>query len=90
MGRLKPGADYVYERVDNVIYAREFGADPSTRIEVGRDYSPSRLDPDPLRESLRETQLWHDIRRAAKTNSALQDALNQVIELYHLIKKKHG
>ena len=35
MGSLKPGATYIYERDGSAIYAREFGADPSTRRVVG-------------------------------------------------------
>ena len=35
MGRLKPGATYVYERVDGVVYAREQGQPADTRIEIG-------------------------------------------------------
>ena len=38
MGNLKPGATYIYERSGGVTYAREFGADPSTRKVVGYDY----------------------------------------------------
>jgi hypothetical protein len=38
MGSLKPGATYIYEKANGVTYAREFGADPSTRQVVGWDY----------------------------------------------------
>jgi len=40
MGKLKPGATYVYERDGRQVYAREFGADPSTRKLIGYDYDP--------------------------------------------------
>ena len=36
MGTLKPDTTYIYERVNDVVYARESGS--STRREVGRDY----------------------------------------------------
>ena len=101
MGTLKPGAKYIYERVDNVVYAREFGADPSTRQVVGYEYDPisghkidyenydSRTpDGSPLHEHLKEAQLWGDIRREAKTNITLQKALDRAIMIYKLSKDK--
>ncbi len=42
MGQLKPGVTYIYERADGVTYAREFGADPSTRFAVGWDYDSNK------------------------------------------------
>ena len=37
---------------------------------------------------IRENQLWGNIRRAAKTNVALADILNQAKMLYAIIKKE--
>lgn len=91
MGQLKPGARYVYERQNGTVYAREFGADPSTRIEVGWDWE---YDPNPARvkgatrESILENQLWHNIREHAKTNPALQKVLDRAILVYKLSKDK--
>jgi len=76
MGRLKPGATYLYERVDGVTYAREFGADPSTRFEIGREYQPREVS----------GTLWGDIQCAAKVNPTLKDALDRVLEIYELSK----
>ena len=97
MGNLKPGATYIHERVDNVVYAREFGADPSTRQVVGWDYDknnpnfdPRTNDGRPLIEQMREDQLWGDIRRAAKTDPTLQAAMERVKIIYHLSKDKNG
>jgi hypothetical protein len=39
-------------------------------------------------DSLMEDKLWGDIRRTAKTNTALQDALERAIMIYHLTKTK--
>ena len=89
MGTLTPGATYIYERNGDTVYAREFGADPSTRKEIGWDYDPSNPDHLERQErlnSLRDDQLWHKIRLAARDNVTLQDALDRVIELYHLSK----
>ena len=81
MGTLKPGATYIYEQADGVVYARESGADPATRTEVGWNYD-SRLAM--ARERIAEDKLWGEIRRAAGTNPTLQDALNRVIMIYQL------
>jgi len=94
MGQLKPGATLVYERVGNTVYARESGASPSTRVEVGHDYDTfeERRDHDirtgmtQRRDALREAKLWGDIRREAKTNPTLHDALENAIMIYHLTK----
>jgi hypothetical protein len=83
MGTLKPGATYVYERADGVIYAREFGADPQTRFVVGYE---SGKDYDPVRNNIKENQLWHEIRSAAETSPALQEALDRVKVIYELSK----
>ena len=88
MGQLKPGTTYIYERDGDTVYAREAGADPSTRSEVGWEYDPRTATGRPLREEIKESKLWGDIRRAAPTNPALQDALERVIMIYHLTKTK--
>ena len=96
MGTLKPGATYIYERVGNEVYARESGADPSTRELMGYSYDPvtgHHIDYDKrtsdgrtLVDNLREDKMWGDIRRLAKTTPALQDSLERVIMIYKLIK----
>ena len=83
MGSLKPGATYIYERADGVIYAREFGA--VERTAIGWDYN-AKLKID----ALKEEKLWEEIRQSAKSNPALQIELDRVIMLYHLSKKEHG
>jgi hypothetical protein len=96
MGTLKPDTKYIYERVGNEVYAREAGADPSTRQLLGYSYDPvsgHHVDYDkrtgdgrPLIDHIREDKMWNDIRRLSKTNPALQDALERVIMIYKLIK----
>ena len=102
MGSLKPDTKYIYERSDGIVYAREFGADPSTRqvvgYESGREYDPvsghkidyDKRTPDgrPLHEHLMESKMWGEIRRSARTNPTLQDELNRVIMIYKLTKTK--
>ena len=96
MGQLKSGATYIYERVNDMVYARESGADPSTRQIVGHEYDPitgHKIDYDsrtvdgrPLHEHIQENKMWGEIRRAAPSNPTLQDALDRVIMIYKLSK----
>ncbi len=82
MGNLRPGANIIYESPDNgeTVYARYAGE--SERWLVGQSTkAQTRV------ESIRETQLWHDIRLAAKSNPALQEALERAIIIYELSKK---
>lgn len=87
MGTLKPGATYIYESWDGIIYARESGADPQDRFVVGYE---SGKDYDPVRNSIKENQLWNEIRQAAVSNPALQEALNRVKVLYELSKNNES
>lgn len=91
MGSLKPGATYVYERNGEEIYAREAGK--ADRTLIGYQYEnkvdPRTNDGRPLYEHLKEDKLWGEIRRAARTNAALQEALERAILIHHL-SKDHG
>jgi hypothetical protein len=82
MGQLKPNTTYIYERVGDTVFRREFGA--AEREVMGYDYRTS--DGKPLHETMKEDQLWGNIRRAAKTNPTLQDALDRAIIIYNLSK----
>lgn len=75
MGKLKEGATYIYERDGAVIYAREAGS--TERKVIGIDYP------------ITETVNWHDVMVVAKTNPALQSALDRAIMLYKLSKEYH-
>jgi hypothetical protein len=86
MGSLKPGATYVYERDKGTVYAREIGAAPSTRKEIGYNYDSRTNDGLPLHEHIMDAKLWGEIRREARTNLALQKALDRVIMIYRLSK----
>ncbi len=81
MGNLKPGATYIYERVDDIVYAREAGT--IDRFEIGRDYDPKAKS---VRETVLEDKMWGEIRRLAHTNPTLQDAVDRVIMIYKLSK----
>ena len=82
MGQLKPGATYIYERVGDTVFRRESGA--TDREVVGYDarMNDGRL----LVDHIQEEKLWGQIRQAARTNPALQDALERAIMIYRLSK----
>lgn len=82
VGRLEPGATYIYERSEGVTYARKIGDPPDTRFEIGRDYDSRSVFND-----LQEAKLWSEIHRAAKTNPALQDAIDRVKVIYELSRQ---
>jgi hypothetical protein len=92
MGSLKPGATYIYERNGDEIYAREFGETERRligyRYEMEGKPDPRTSDGRPLIEHVREDKLWGEIRREAKTNTALQKALDRAIMIYRLSKDK--
>lgn len=73
MGNLTPGASYIYERDGDTIYAREVGS--NERKVIGIDY--------PITSAVN----WHDVVVVAKTNPALQHALDRAIMLYKLTKE---
>ena len=80
MGQLKEGATYIYERHNGITYAREAESDPSTRFAIGWDAETQH----------NELELLGNIWIAAKSNQALQSALDNVIMLYHLSKEEDG
>ena len=82
MGQLKPGATYIYERVDDTVFRRESGS--TDREVVGYDHRTP--DGRPMHEHIMDAKLWGEIRRAAPSNPALQDALDRVIMIYQLTK----
>lgn len=70
---------YVYESPDggHTVYQREIGQTQRTL------YSRDKTAQD-LQDSLKEIELWKRIRSAAKTNPALQSALDQARMIYEL------
>jgi len=89
MGNLKPGATYTYEHQDGVTYASEAG---SLNKQVhgwmyDKDhpsFDPRTSDGRPLHDHLMDSKMWGEIRRAARTNPTLQEAIERVIIIYHL------
>ncbi len=87
MGTLTPGATYIYERSEGIIYAREFGADPSTRrvvgYESGADYDPYKSGP-----TKRMLSELNEVVKMCETDPAMRELLDQLFVLYNL-KKTH-
>ena len=85
MGSLKPGATYTYEHRDGVVYATESGT--TEKNVIGWNHNPNKPgDGKATYLESKESLLWREIRMVAKTNPALQNALDQCIMLYHLSK----
>lgn len=89
MGSLKPGATYIYEKADGITYAREFGALPNERFPIGWDYTPKNSNKvsTVFGVPVEDIAVWVDMNRAAKTNPALQEAIERAKLLYHLSKE---
>jgi len=51
-----------------------------------KNKDPRTHDGRPLIEHIREDIMWQDIRRLAKTNLALQDAVSKMLMIYQLVK----
>ena len=77
----------IYESPDGgkTVYERESGSSERKLIRDTRT-----IDGRPLHEHLAESKLWGEIHRAAKTNVALADILEQAKMVYALIKKENN
>ena len=77
----------VFESPDggNTVYSRELGSD---NRELIQQYDPRTHDGRSLNDHIMESKLWGNIRRAAESNTTLQDALDRAIMIYHLTKTK--
>ena len=71
----------IYESPDGgeTVYVREFGG---TRRQLHVE-SPRAIS---IRDQLAEDKLWGNIRRSAKTNPTLKQALDEAILIYTLSK----
>ena len=81
MGRLRPGAEFDYRKIEDMTIA--FDKETGERIIVGYDYS---RDYKTVRDNMKDNKFWDDLRREAKTNVALQHALDRAILIYKLSK----
>jgi hypothetical protein len=76
---------YIFESPDKggTVYRRKFGEIDRELYQVSDEVSEKLAE-------IREDELWGEIRRAAKSNKVLQDALERAIIIYHLTEKDHG
>lgn len=77
MGTLKPGATYIYERADGVIYAREFGK--TERRVIGYDNIESV-------EHKRVLTELNEVVKMCETDPAMKEMLDQLFVVYNLKK----
>lgn len=79
MGSLKPGATYIYERVGERVYAREFGKSDRKLVSygVGNAYSEER--------KLQLTEL-NNVLIMCETDPVMQAMLEQLFVMYNLKK----
>jgi len=75
MGTLTPGATYIYERADGIIYAREFGKTERHVVgyESGKDYKPLFTE-------------LNEVIKMAETDPAIKELLDKMLVLYNLKK----
>ena len=81
MGSLKPGATYIYERADGIIYAREFGQ--TKRRVVGYETDDGHI----AASTKRLLSQLNDVVAMCETDPAMKELLDQLFVLYNL--KKH-
>jgi len=84
MGTLKPGATYIYERAGSAIYAREFGADPSTRRVVGYENDDHQISA----SSKRMLSELNEVIRMCETDPEMRELLDKLFVVYNLKKKE--
>jgi hypothetical protein len=80
MGTLTPGATYIYERVDNRIYAREFGQ--TKRRLIGIEQNSSTVS-EPTRRMMNQI---NDVLVMCEQHPDMKELLDKLFVLYNLRK----
>ena len=80
MGRLKPGATYIYESPDGGLttYARELGS--AERVMIGQSWQAKELV---------EQRMWNEIYPKRNLTPALTDAVEKCIIIYKLSEENN-
>jgi len=81
MGSLKPGATYIYERADGIVYAREFGE--TKRRVVGYVSEDGNISASTKRLL---TEL-NEVVKMCEVDPGMKELLDQLFVMYNL--KKH-
>ena len=71
----------IFERVGDMVYERKIGESVRELTQTSRQQAQARHD------EMMDNQMWYEIRRDAKTNTALQAALDHAIMIYKLSKE---
>ncbi len=81
MGTLTPGATYIYERSEGIIYAREFGKTERHVVgyESGKDY-------DPVSANKRMLSELNEVVKMCETDPGMKELLDRLFVLYNLKK----
>ncbi len=76
---------YIFESPDRgqTVYKREFGSTTRVLHSIADSVEEAK-------QEVKDAKLFKKIRLAAKTNKALQEALERVIIVYHLTEKDDG
>lgn len=82
MGDLYPNEPLIYERVDDVVYARYQNKPEVPRWIIGGD--PEAVNK--AQGCLFDYADWRDMMEVAKTNNTLQEQMKKTVMLYYLIK----
>jgi hypothetical protein len=77
MGNLIPGEPLIYEYANGVIYAKYRDRRDIPRWVVGN-----------TDVTCVDYNVWKDLNKLAKTNSAIASQLDKLINLYYLIKNE--
>lgn len=82
MGSLKPGATYIYERSEGIIYAREFGKTERQVVgyESGKEYDLTGANKRMMSE-------LNDVVRMCETDPEMKELLDKLLVVYNLKKK---
>jgi len=80
MGSLKPGATYVYERVNGHVYAREFGETKRTLVGIELRQQESSNHKRMLSE-------MNEVLIMCETDPEMKELLDRLLVVYNLKKK---
>lgn len=81
MGSLKPGATYIYERADGIVYAREFGQ--TKRRVVGYETDDGHV----AASTKRLLSEMNEVIRMCETDPEMKELLDKLFIVYNLKKK---
>lgn len=84
MGSLTPGATYIYERADGIIYAREFGKTERQVVgyESGKDYDLYGVNNRMMND-------FNEVVKMCETDPAMKELLDKLFVLYNLRKREN-